>query len=95
MPALGWAKLRLGRPLDSPARPRAKAPRTCRCAGQALAALIAVLGAGWGLGVLDPIAALLIGGVAAREGAELWRGDECACQSVPGLDHLPRPDVCC
>jgi hypothetical protein len=66
------------------------------CAGQAAAALVAVLGAGWGLGILDPIAALAIAGVAAKEGAELWRGDACACHAAAGLDrchadkNLPR-----
>jgi divalent metal cation (Fe/Co/Zn/Cd) transporter len=95
MPVLGWAKLRLGRRLDSGAT-AGEGMQNLLCAGQAAAALVAVLGAGWGLRILDPIAALAIAGVAAREGADLWRGDECACHSVPGLDgcladkNLPR-----
>ncbi|HWI72322.1 MAG TPA: cation transporter [Baekduia sp.] len=84
MPVLGWAKLRLARRLDSGAT-AGEGTQNLLCAGQALAALIAVLGAGWGLGALDPLAALLIAGIAAKEGADLWRGDECACHAVPGL----------
>jgi divalent metal cation (Fe/Co/Zn/Cd) transporter len=83
MPALGWAKIRLGRRLDSGAT-AGEGTQNLLCAAQALAALIAVVGAGAGLGFLDPIAALAIAAVAAREGAELWRGDECGCRAVPG-----------
>jgi divalent metal cation (Fe/Co/Zn/Cd) transporter len=79
MPVLGWAKLRLGRRLDSGAT-AGEGVQNLLCAGQALAALIAVSAAGAGLGIVDPIAAILIAGVAAWEGAALWRGeDPCAC----------------
>jgi cation efflux family protein len=79
MPALGWAKLRLGRRLDSGAT-AGEGVQNLLCAGQALVALTAVLGAGWGLAILDPMAALLIAGIAAKEGRDLWRGDDgCAC----------------
>ena len=98
MPALGWAKLELGRRLDSGAT-AGEGMQNLLCAGQALAALVAVLGAGRGLGLLDPIAALAIAGVAAKEGAGLWRGDQCACHTIPGLDAEPaadrRADACC
>jgi divalent metal cation (Fe/Co/Zn/Cd) transporter len=83
MPALGWVKLRLGRRLDSGAT-AGEGTQNLLCAAQALAALIAVVGAGAGLGFLDPIAALAIAAVAAREGAELWRGDDCGCHAVAG-----------
>ena len=36
------------------------------CAGQALAALIAVLAAAAGVAVIDPLAAVLIAGIAAK-----------------------------
>jgi hypothetical protein len=79
MPALGWAKLRLGRRLDSGAT-AGEGVQNLLCAGQALAALIAVSAAGAGLAVVDPLAALAIAAVAAWEGAALWRGaDGCAC----------------
>ena len=78
MPLLGWTKLRLGRRLDSGAT-AGEGVQNLLCAGQALAAMVATVGAGAGLAILDPIAALLIAGVAAKEGADLWRGDACAC----------------
>lgn len=85
MPLLGWAKLRLGRRLGSEATV-GEGVQNLLCAGQAAAALIALLGASAGLAVLDPLAALLIAGIAAKEGVELWRGEECDRHGVPGLD---------
>ena len=88
MPLLGWAKLRLGRRLDSQAT-AGEGIQNLLCAGQALAALIAVLAAGAGVAVIDPLAAVLIAGIAAKEGAELWRGEECACHTTPGQPSAP------
>lgn len=78
MPLLGWAKLRLGRQLDSGAT-SGEGIQNLMCAGQALAALVALAGAGAGLAFLDPLAALVIGGIAVKEGAELWRGEDSCC----------------
>src|SRR4051812_47765965 len=66
MPALGWAKLRLARRLGSAAT-AGEGVQNLLCAAQAAAALVAVLAAGAGFAVLDPIAALAIAAVAARE----------------------------
>jgi hypothetical protein len=88
MPLLGWAKLRLGERLDSGAT-AGEGIQNLLCAAQALAALIAVIAAGAGIGFIDPLAALLIAGIAAKEGIELWRGDECSCHAIPGLDAPP------
>ena len=85
MPALGWAKLCLARQLDSGAT-AGEGMQNLLCAAQALAALVAVGAAGVGVAFLDPLAALLIAGVATREGIELWRGEECDCHTMPGLD---------
>jgi Co/Zn/Cd efflux system component len=52
------------------------------CAAQAAAALIALVGASAGLGILDPVAALLIAGLAARESVELWRGGDDCCAPI-------------
>lgn len=90
MPVLGWAKLRLGRRLDSGAT-AGEGVQNLLCAGQALAALVAVLAAG--VAFLDPVAALLIAAIAAKEGVELWRGEECECHTVPGLEAT-RADAC-
>lgn len=44
------------------------------CAAQAAAALVALIGASAGLGLLDPIAALVVAAIAARESVTLWQG---------------------
>jgi divalent metal cation (Fe/Co/Zn/Cd) transporter len=106
MPVLGWAKLRLGRRLGSGAT-AGEGTQNLLCAGQALAALVAVVGAGAGLNVLDPLAALAIAAIAAKEGAALWRGEECGCgaavfdaappgptRQAPGGGGRP-VDTCC
>jgi divalent metal cation (Fe/Co/Zn/Cd) transporter len=80
MPLLGRAKHRLGARLDSAAT-AGEGTQNVLCACLAAAVLVGLLGntllgAWW----LDPVAGLLIAGVAAREGQELWRGDECGCR---------------
>ena len=85
MPLLGWAKLRLGRRLDSGAT-AGEGVQNLMCAGQALAAMVALIGAGAGLAFLDPLAAFLIAGLAAKEGLGMWRGEECDCHAVSGLE---------
>jgi divalent metal cation (Fe/Co/Zn/Cd) transporter len=85
MPALGWAKLRLGRQLDSGAT-AGEGVQNLLCAAQALAALVALAAAGAGAAFLDPVAALVIAAIAGKEGLELWQGEECDCQNIPGLD---------
>jgi divalent metal cation (Fe/Co/Zn/Cd) transporter len=92
MPLLGWTKLRLGRRLGSGAT-AGEGVQNLLCAGQALAALIALTAAGAGIAFIDPLAALLIAGIAAKEGVELWRGEECGCHAIPGFDTTPG-DVC-
>lgn len=97
MPVLGWAKLRLGRRLGSGAT-AGEGVQNLLCAGQALAALAALIAAGAGIAFLDPLAALVIAGIAAREGLGLWRGEDCACHAVPGLDETAADacaDDCC
>lgn len=96
MPLLGWSKLRLGRRLDSEAT-AGEGVQNLLCAGQALAALVAVVAAGAGLVFVDPLAALAIAAVAVKEGVELWRGEECDCHTVPGIHARgdSRSDDCC
>src|SRR3954451_2377720 len=78
MPLLGWAKLRLARRLDSHAT-AAEGVQNLLCAAQAAVALGALIAAGAGLGIFDPIAAVVISAIAMRECAGLWRGgsDDC------------------
>jgi divalent metal cation (Fe/Co/Zn/Cd) transporter len=78
MPLLGWAKLRLGRQLESGAT-AGEGIQNIMCAVQAATALVAVAGAGIGLSFLDPIAALVIAGIALKEGRDGWRGQDTCC----------------
>lgn len=97
MPLLGRAKLRLGRRLDSDAT-AGEGMQNLLCAAQALTALSAVTAAGAGVTVIDPLAALLIAGIAAKKGRELWRGDQCDCHTIHGPETTSSnscPDDCC
>jgi hypothetical protein len=107
MPLLGWAKLRLGRRLDSGAT-AGEGIQNIMCAVQAATALVAVAGAGIGLSFLDPLAALVIAGIALKEGRDGWRGEDSSCTPLPGrhngravggrvsrrLLHLKAPPEC-
>lgn len=85
MPALGWAKLRLGKRLDSGAT-AGEGTQNLFCALQGAVGLVGLLLGSAGAGFLDPVAAIAIAAIAAKEGVELWRGDDCACCSMPGLE---------
>ena len=93
MPLLGLAKVRLAEQLGSAAT-KGEGTQNLLCAYLAGAVLVgllgnALLGAWW----LDPIAALVIAGVAVREGLETWRGEGCCSPDVetappaPSLGH--------
>lgn len=84
MPGLGWVKHRLGRRLDSGAT-AGEGTQNLLCAAQGAVGLVGLLAGSAGLGFLDPAAALVIAAIAAKEGAELWRGEACACHAMPGL----------
>jgi divalent metal cation (Fe/Co/Zn/Cd) transporter len=92
MPLLGWAKLRLARQLDSDAT-AGEGVQNLLCAGQAAAALLALATAG-ALPWLDPVAALAIAAIAAKEGAEMWRGENSCCSSPLGFEPAAG-DACC
>ena len=79
MPLLARAKRNVGRKLNSSATV-SEASQNMICAYLSIALLIgllanALLGWWWA----DPVAALVIAGVAAREGIGSWRGDGCEC----------------
>jgi divalent metal cation (Fe/Co/Zn/Cd) transporter len=77
MPLLGVAKRRLADQLGSVAT-RGEGTQNLLCAYLAGAVLAGLLGnALFGLWWLDPIAALVIAGVALREGVESWQGRGC------------------
>jgi hypothetical protein len=95
MPLLGAAKLRLGRRLDSGAT-AGEGVQNLLCAAQAAAALVALATAG-ALPWLDPVAALVIAAVAAKEGVGLWRGEDSCCASPLGFETGADgcADACC
>jgi len=93
MPLLGWAKLHLGRLLGSGAT-AGEGMQNLLCAGQAAAALLAVATAG-SLPWLDPVAAIAIAGVAAKEGVDLWRGEESCCPPLGFEDAHGCEEQCC
>lgn len=77
MPCLSWAQRRTGRQLGSRSVV-ADGTQTLLCtylSGVLLAGLLlnATLGWSWA----DPVAGLVIAAVAAREGLEAWRGQDC------------------
>lgn len=96
MPMLGIAKQRLADQLGSAAT-KGEGRQNMLCAYLAAALLAGLLGnALAGLWWLDPAVALLIAGVAFKEGREAWRGDGCCV--APALDPTPgaRPrDAAC
>jgi divalent metal cation (Fe/Co/Zn/Cd) transporter len=77
MPVLGVAKRRLADELGSAAT-RGEGTQNLLCAYLAAAVLVGLLGnALAGLWWLDPLAALVVAGVAVREGVSSWRGEGC------------------
>jgi divalent metal cation (Fe/Co/Zn/Cd) transporter len=100
MPFLSWAQRRTGRQLGS-GSVVADSKQTLLCTYLSAVLLLgllanALLGWSWA----DPVAALVIAGVAVREGIEAWRGETCECgptlptavatDGAPGCD-----DGCC
>ena len=77
MPLLGIAKRRLADTLGSVAT-RGEGTQNLLCAYLAAAVLVGLLGNTlFGLWWLDPIAALVVAGVAVKEGRASWRGEGC------------------
>jgi divalent metal cation (Fe/Co/Zn/Cd) transporter len=77
MPALGYAKRRLGARLESGAT-AGEGTQNLLCAAQAGAVLAGLaVTAAWGWSWLDPAIALLLAGWAVREGISAWHGDDC------------------
>ena len=94
MPLLGIAKIRLAEQLGSAAT-KGEGNQNLLCAYLAGAVLVGLLGNTlFGAWWLDPIAALVIAGVAVREGVETWRGDGC-CSPTISLERNACEDDCC
>lgn len=92
MPLLGWAKLRLSRTLSSGAT-AGEGIQNLMCAAEAAAAMTALIAAGAGFALLDPVATLVISAIAVRECVGLWRGTGDDCCAPIGFEQ-PRADAC-
>ena len=79
MPLLARAKRSVGHKLSSSATV-GEAEQNMICAYLSVALLVGLgLNAAFGWWWADPAAALVIAGVAVKEGREAWRGDVCEC----------------
>jgi divalent metal cation (Fe/Co/Zn/Cd) transporter len=96
MPLLSWLERRTGRELGS-ASAVADSKQTLLCAYLSAVLLVGlVLNATLGWSWADPLAALVIAAIAAREGLEAWRGNAC-CTPVSVLtagEGAPDADGC-
>lgn len=96
MPILALAKRRVGRAMSS-ATVVADSAQTWLCTSLS-AVLLAGLAANATLGWwwADPVAGLIIAAVAAREGREAWRGENCCGPIVAAeADSCSTDDSCC
>ncbi|MCB0918809.1 MAG: cation transporter [Actinobacteria bacterium] len=94
MPLLSWAQRRTGRALGS-STVVADATQTLLCTYLSAVLLIGlVLNATLGWSWADPVAGLIIAGVAVREGIEAWRGDGC-CQPMTAGRSTECAEDCC
>jgi divalent metal cation (Fe/Co/Zn/Cd) transporter len=90
MPLLVWAKRSTGRELGS-ASVIADSTQTLLCTWLSAILLVGlVLNALLGWSWADPLAALVIAGVAAREGMQAWRGERCDDCGVPAGHDVGR-----
>ncbi|MFF0667421.1 cation diffusion facilitator family transporter [Streptomyces tendae] len=99
MPFLSAAQRRAGRELGS-ASAVADSKQTLLCTYLSAVLLVGlVANAAFGWPWADPIAALVIAGVAVKEGREAWRGDGCCAPDglstlKAGTDPAERADTC-
>lgn len=94
MPWLGRAKQRIGERMGSVAT-SGEGQQNMLCAYLSAALLAGLVGnALFGLWWLDPAAALVIAGVAAKEGVEAWRGEGCCAPPAAKPDAEGCDDEC-
>jgi divalent metal cation (Fe/Co/Zn/Cd) transporter len=95
MPPLAIAKGRIGEKLGSSAT-KSEGQQNMLCAYLS-AALLVGLGANalFGLWWADPVTALVIAGVAVKEGRESWRGDSCCTAPIVAGVEESHGDACC
>jgi divalent metal cation (Fe/Co/Zn/Cd) transporter len=90
MPILSWAQRRAGRELGSLSAV-ADSKQTLLCTYLSAVLLVGlVLNSLFGWSWADPVAALVIAGIAVREGINAWKGDACCARNIAqiaGCDH--------
>jgi len=84
MPVLSWVQRRAGRELGSLSAV-ADSKQTLLCTYLSAVLLVGlVLNSLFGWSWADPVAALVIAGIAVREGVHAWNGDACCALPPPG-----------
>ncbi|MDO3635214.1 cation transporter [Mycolicibacterium arseniciresistens] len=92
MPVLSYAQRRAGRELGSLSAV-ADSKQTLLCTYLSAVLLVGlVLNSAFGWSWADPVAGLVIAGIAVREGVNAWRGETCCAQPVGG--GTGRDDCC-
>lgn len=96
MPLLVWAKRRTGRELGS-ATVMADSTQTMLCTYLSAVLLVGlVLNAAFGWAWADPVAGLVIAGVAVKEGVGAWRGEHCDdCAPITADGPAEHSCACC
>src|SRR5690554_1338254 len=97
MPLVAWFERRTGRELGSPTA-IADARQLILCTYLSVALLVGLLLHAWlGWWWADPVAAIVIAGLALREGINTWQGDACCAASGALLrgDEAVHADDCC
>lgn len=95
MPLLTVAKRRTGRALGS-ASVLADSTQTLLCTYLSAVLLVGlVLNAAWGWAWADPVAGLVIAGLAAKEAWSAWHGDGCCAGPIPPSPKKPSTAKCC
>jgi divalent metal cation (Fe/Co/Zn/Cd) transporter len=95
MPVLSWAQRRAGRELGSVSAV-ADSKQTLLCTYLSAVLLVGLLSNSlFGWSWADPIAALVIAGIAVREGINAWKGDTCCPAPVAAADAAPGHDGNC
>ena len=95
MPFLSWAQRRAGRELGS-ATAVADSKQTLLCTYLSAVLLVGLaLNSLFGWSWADPLAALVIAGVAVKEGREAWKGDNCCAPAATAFTTETGTDDSC
>jgi divalent metal cation (Fe/Co/Zn/Cd) transporter len=94
MPILAWAKRRVARRLDSVAL-AADAAQTTICTYLSAVVLLGLAANGlWGWWWMDPLAGLVVAGLALREGRNAWISGDLCCEVDQGMMAPCSVDCC-